>query len=129
VWKIDYFWFSLPFDAFSIAILYLETQMKVHRDISYTNILLRDPGDDSGARRALHEKFVQQLGLTEINEQRKRLNCREGLLIDYDYGATLTREQTASDEEGRDGGEKQGEESQDHDDSGGPKPSGARTVS
>ena len=127
MWTVDYFWLSLAFDAFSIAIMYLETQMKVHRDISYTNILLREQGDDSDAR-TFREKFMCQLGLSEIEKQRKRLNCREGLLIDFDYGTTLAREQTALDEEGTNSGEKRGEDSQTPE-SGHPKPSGARTVS
>lgn len=39
---------------------------------------------------------MQELGLSEIEEIRKRLNCREGLLIDFDYGAALNGQQTAS---------------------------------
>jgi hypothetical protein len=55
---------------------------------------------------------MQQLGLSEIEKQRKRLNCREGLLIDFDYGTVLAGEQTASDEEETNSGEKQEECSQ-----------------
>ena len=36
---------------------------------------------------------MQDLGLSEIEKLRKQLNCREGLLIDFDYGAALVGEQ------------------------------------
>jgi serine/threonine protein kinase len=130
--KIDCFWFFLPFDTnFSIAISYLETQKKVHRDISYTNILLQetDDSDVGRAAQATRTKVMHEFGLSEIDELRKQLNCREGLLIDFDYGATLAAsgEKTASDEkeEETDSGKKQGETSP----SGNFKPSGPRTVS
>ena len=102
--------------------------MKVHRDISYTNILLREPGNDSDEGRVTRKHFMQHLGLSEIEELRKRLNCRERLLIDFDYGAALAREQTASDEgkKNREGKQKEGSQISD---SVRPKPSGARTVS
>ena len=48
---------------------------------------------------------MQELGLSEIEKLWKHLNCREGLLIDFDYGAALTKtalKETSS-------GEKQGE--------------------
>ena len=123
VWKIDYFWLFLFFDAFSIAILYLETQKRVHRDISYTNILLRER-DDSDAGSAAWMKVMQQFRLSEIEELRKRLKCREGLLIDFDYGAALAREQTASNEEET----RNEEEGSQASDSKFFKPSGTRTV-
>ena len=47
------------------------------------------------------------LGLDEIEELRQRLDCREGLLIDFDYGATLSGEKPASNKE-TSSGEKQG---------------------
>jgi serine/threonine protein kinase len=117
----------LQADAFSIAILYLETQKKVHRDISYTNILLRET-DNSDTGREAREKVMEQLGLSEIEEIRKRLNCREGLLIDFDYASALAGEQTFLDEEETNSGETQREGSQSSDSSHF-KPSGARTVS
>ena len=80
-----------------IAILHLETQKKVHRDISYTNILLRER-DTSEAGVAARETVMQRLGLSEIEKLRKSLDCREGLLIDFDYGTSLTGEPTASEE-------------------------------
>lgn len=117
----------LAFDTFYIAIKYLETQKKAHRDISYTNILLRET-DDSDAGRANREKVMQELGLSEIEELRMQLKCREGLLIDFDYGAVLAGlaagEKTNSDEREKetDSGERQGEVLQ-------TSHSGARTVS
>lgn len=36
---------------------------------------------------------MRELGLLEIEDLRKQLNCREGLLIDFDYGASLIEEQ------------------------------------
>jgi serine/threonine protein kinase len=88
------------------AIRYLETQKKVHRDISYTNILLRER-DQTNVGRAAREKVMEELGLSEIEKLRERLDCREGLLIDFDYGAALIGEQTTR--EGTNSGEKQKE--------------------
>ena len=65
--------------------MYLETQKKLHRDISYTNILLREP-EPTNEKRA---KLMQELGLSEIETLREELGCREGLLIDYDYGGLI----------------------------------------
>lgn len=50
---------------------------------------------------------MQEHGLSEIEELRKRLNCREGLLIDFDYGAALVGEEIALGEANE--GETQGE--------------------
>ena len=83
--------------------MYLESKNKVHRDISYTNILLREPGEDEQAYRL---QLMGQLGLSEIEKHRNDLGCREGLLIDYDYGAELL-EQVAVDDEKRKGKEKE----------------------
>ena len=69
-------------------------------------------------------KVMQQFGLSEIEELRKRLKCREGLLIDFDYGAVLAREQTASNEEET----RNEEEGSQASDSNTFKPSGTRTV-
>jgi serine/threonine protein kinase len=69
--------------------MYLETKRKLHRDISYTNILLRNQEVDLPERAAVREHFMEQLGLSEIEKLRKDLKCREGLLIDFDYGAVL----------------------------------------
>jgi hypothetical protein len=48
---------------------------------------------------------MKDLGLSEIEELRKRLNCREGLLIDFDYCAFLAGEKSASENSGRERGE------------------------
>ena len=56
--------------------MYLETQKKVHRDISYTNILLRER-DESDAGKTTREATMKVLGLSEIDDLRKRLDCRE----------------------------------------------------
>ena len=71
------------------AILYLETRKKVHRDISYTNILLRDPGIDSPGKMSVREEFVKEHHLSKIEDLRKQIGSREGLLIDYDYATVL----------------------------------------
>ena len=73
-----------------LGILYLESCQKVHRDISYTNILLREPGLDSESKLKVRENFMASLGLSDISELRRDLKCREGLLIDFDYGASLS---------------------------------------
>jgi serine/threonine protein kinase len=69
--------------------MYLESKGKVHRDISYTNILLREPGKDTPEKKATRDMIIAKLGLSEIDELRKELGCREGLLIDFDYASTL----------------------------------------
>lgn len=69
--------------------MYLESKRKVHRDISYTNILLREPGVDKPDKKAIRDKVMAQLGLSEIDVLRKKLGCREGLLIDFDYASSL----------------------------------------
>jgi serine/threonine protein kinase len=69
--------------------LYLETRKKVHRDISYTNVLLREPGSDSPGKMAVREKFLKDFDLSDIEDLRKEMKCREGLLIDYDYAIDL----------------------------------------
>jgi hypothetical protein len=68
----------------------LESKQKLHRDVSYTNILLRDPGVDSAAKMEVRKQLTERLGLSDIEKLRKELNCREGLLIDFDYGADAT---------------------------------------
>ena len=72
-----------------IAIYYLESRNLVHRDISYTNILLRYTGKDSIKKQAKRREIIDELGLSEIESLRNSLNCREGLLIDFDYAASL----------------------------------------
>lgn len=76
------------------ALLYLETKQKLHRDISYTNILLREPGVDSDAKKTVRKNFMETLGLSDIEKLREELKCREGLLIDFDYGAPISVETT-----------------------------------
>jgi serine/threonine protein kinase len=132
----------LPLATFSTAIQYLEDHKKVHRDISYTNILLRESGNDSPAKKAARERLMQKLGLPEIEILREKLKCREGLLIDFDYATNL--EETAHGSvtttvEEPDGNEDTGNEEEsrtttvgesvDVDPSPGPKNSGAQTVS
>lgn len=73
-------------------------------------------------------------GLSDIEKLRKRLNCREGLLIDFDYAASLAEEKSASNERENEtdsaSAENQGDSAAlqpSH--AGNFKPSGARTVS
>jgi serine/threonine protein kinase len=68
---------------------YLESRNLVHRDISYTNILLRHTGRDSIEKQAKRREIMDKLGLSEIESLRNSLNCREGLLIDFDYASSL----------------------------------------
>jgi len=77
--------------------MYLETQKKIHRDISYTNVLLRER-DDSAEGREAREELMGKLGLSKIEELRRKLDCREGLLIDFDYGESLDKKQSNSGE-------------------------------
>ena len=89
------FFISFAFSLFLLwnsaitAMLYLETRKKVHRDISYTNVLLREPGSDSPGKMAVREKFLRDFDLSDIEDLRKEMKCREGLLIDYDYATDL----------------------------------------
>jgi serine/threonine protein kinase len=71
--------------------LYLESQRKIHRDLSYTNILLRDSGQgsDTADKLKIRQELIESLGLSDIVKHRQRLQCWEGLLIDFDYGASL----------------------------------------
>ena len=41
---------------------------------------------------------MQKLGLSKIDELQKRLDCQEGLLIDFDYASSLTENPTASEQ-------------------------------
>ena len=74
-----------------IAMYYLESQNLVHRDISYTNILLRSPDKDfdTEAERIKRLEIMTELGLSDIETLRRKLGCREGLLIDFDYASFL----------------------------------------
>lgn len=75
------------------AIKCLESENRLHRDISYTNVLLRDRLDsaDSSANAENRNKVIQELGLTQIDAQRVSFKCREGLLIDFDYRIELSQ--------------------------------------
>jgi serine/threonine protein kinase len=81
--------FATLFNTFSIAIIFLESQRKVHRDISYTNVLLREPGNNFPKMEKNQKRVMSNLGLAEIEIQRCKFRCREGLLIDFDYGSEL----------------------------------------
>jgi serine/threonine protein kinase len=78
--------------------LYLESKQKIHRDISYTNILLRDPDSEAldSTRMRIQDELMMSLGLTGIVKLRRDLECREGLLIDFDYGASFGQEDTVT---------------------------------
>jgi serine/threonine protein kinase len=76
---------------------YLESRNLVHRDISYTNILLRSPaGKGSDSNSVKRREIMNELGLSEIEELRTRYQCREGLLIDFDYAAPLNPSQVSA---------------------------------
>ena len=78
----------------------LETKNRVHRDISDTNVLLREPEPDSDAKQRIREEFRDQLGLSQIESMRKTFKCREGLLIDYGHAAELLSSQEGPGREG-----------------------------
>jgi hypothetical protein len=112
----------------------------IHRDISYTNILLRDPEVefDSPNKSRIREELMMALDLSDIMKLRQDLKCREGLLIDLDYGSSLLVNGQNDTEAGREtevGGATEGDkndgtgESQ-HSVSSFPRqePSGSRTV-
>jgi serine/threonine protein kinase len=113
--------------------LYLETRKKIHRDISYTNILIRDAGSDLPGRMAVREKFMKYFDLSNIEDLRKEMKCREGLLIDYDYAAVLGDEDGACNESSAAKGEsedfRESNQSQGNNLDPEQKPSGGRTVS
>jgi len=73
--------------------MYLQGQNKLHRDLSYTKILLQESGGDAEEAQRARDNLMEQLGLLEIETLRKELNCREGLLIDFDYAAELGQPQ------------------------------------
>lgn len=113
--------------------MYLETQNKLHRDISYTNVLLQEPGV---SRNENQIAWMNKLGLSQIQELREELKCREGLLIDYDYGAPLEMDTNASADPAQLPGEVATEEKTENQKGKGsitnhtpPKVSGSRTVS
>jgi serine/threonine protein kinase len=74
---------------------YLESKNLVHRDISYTNILLRSQGKDSTEKQNKRREIMSQLGLSQIESLRESMGCREGLLIDFDYASFLDAETKA----------------------------------
>jgi len=75
------------------ALVYLKGQNKLHRDLSYMNILLRESGGDAEEAQRARDNLMERLGLSEIETLQKELNCREGLLIDFDYAAELGQPQ------------------------------------
>ena len=81
--------FATLFNTFSIAIIFLESHQKVHHDILYTNVLLREPRKNLPEMKANQEQVLNNLGLAEIEIQCHKLKCREQLLIDFDYGGKL----------------------------------------
>ena len=81
--------FTTLFNIFSIAIIFLKSHQKVHHDISYTNVLLQEPGKNLPEMEANREQVMNNLGLAEIEIQCHKLKCQEGLLIDFDYGGKL----------------------------------------
>lgn len=86
-----------------IAMYYLESRNLIHRDISYTNILIRSREDgnlDSAQKDEQRHKLMDELGLSEIEDVRKKLCCREGLLIDFDYASFLLQGETGETEGG-----------------------------
>jgi hypothetical protein len=87
-----------------LAIRYLESKNLVHRDISYSNILLRK-SDGSDAGKLAREENAGKLGLSDVEKLRSQLKCREGLLIDFDYACEIKEDQSFSEESN------QGEES------------------
>jgi len=83
--------------TFSTAIMYLEGRRKLHRDISYTNILLRESGGDAKEIQSLQNQIIAKLELSQVEELRKEYKCRGGLLIDYDYGVDMGSEDVKED--------------------------------
>jgi serine/threonine protein kinase len=81
--------FATLFNTFSIAIIFLESQRKVHRNISYTNILLREPRNNLPKMEENWKRVMSNLGLAEIKIQHRKFRCQEKLLIDFDYGSDL----------------------------------------
>jgi hypothetical protein len=96
--------------TYFLAISYLESRQMVHRDISYTNIILRESvresvtigrsDSDSSDKLKIREGLISSLDLSGIMELRQSLECREGLLIDFDYGGSLTDQKGIEGEEG-----------------------------
>ena len=98
-----------PLCSSSAAISCLESNNKLHRDISYTNLLLRDWGVDSAQKTKLRDGIKEEFGLVQIEKMREGFNCREGLLINFDHATTLLEDQHFS-------GNKEDEDNGDGDD-------------
>ena len=79
-----------------IAMYYLESRKLVHRDISYTNILLRIPGKDGAAKKAKQSEIICELDLSDVEKLWTELGCREGLRIDFDYTSFLAETDEAT---------------------------------
>ena len=77
--------------------MYLEGQQKLHHDISYTNHLLQESGGDAKEIQSLRNQIMVKLELSRVEELQKEYKCREGLLIDYDYGVDMGSEDVKED--------------------------------
>jgi hypothetical protein len=73
---------------------------RVHRDLSYTNVLLREGGGDTDEVQRTRDKLMGDYGLSEIDKMRRTFEYREGLLIDYDYAAELSQGDEEIEDEG-----------------------------
>ena len=61
------------------------------------NVLLREPGTNTNNVAEIRAWLSRSLKLASIDEHRKELGCREGLLIDLDYGADLLEDASGND--------------------------------
>jgi len=98
-----------PLCSSSAAISCLESNNKLHHDISYTNLLLQDRGVDSAQKTKLQDGIKEEFGLVQIEKMREGFNCRERLLINFDHTTTLLEDQHFS-------GNKEDEDNGDGDD-------------
>ncbi|KAF8075033.1 hypothetical protein FPV67DRAFT_1475788 [Lyophyllum atratum] len=73
------------------AIEYLEGMQRVHRDISYSNILLREPEDNVQEAEVVNWHGDAAMNV-DLERLRKALKCRRGLVIDFNYAAMFNSE-------------------------------------
>ncbi len=55
--------------------MYLEGRRKLHRDISYTNLLLRESGGDAEEIQSHRNQIMAKFELSRVEDLRKEYKC------------------------------------------------------
>jgi len=82
-----------------IGMYFPESKQTIHRDISYTNVLLRTLGPDSQEKKEWQAKITETFGLSEIENLQAQYSSQEGLLIDFDYASRLAQSENMEESE------------------------------